>query len=254
MEKIENFNVSFGDKIPEKPVHIFLYEGQAPEPERTLNPQKLRIDCDLNGVVDYVRDRYTADKKDIAGVVTYSDNPDDIYVELQTNPASEIQAIIKGKLKSNPDLKAFHFNEKGVFNNKSFVDTIRKNGHCFRSIEEAKRLVKLLTNFQASFTTEIEDLDNRKGDTKSSIETVLNVQKGKIPETITFKMPLFDGGIPVEFEVDVEIDVTMNNGKPEAMFGFFSMDLVATQREIAMNEVMNVTSELSIYFTCMRVV
>jgi hypothetical protein len=254
MEKIENFNVSFGDKIPDKPVHIFFHEGKAPEPERTLNPQKLQIDCDLNGVVAYVQDRYNIGEKDITGVVTYSDNPDDIYVKLQTNPASEIQTIIKGKLKSNPDLKAFHFNEKGVFNNKSFVDTIRKNGHCFSSREEAKRLVELLTNFQASFTTEIEDLDNRKGNTKSSIETVLNVQKGKIPETITFKMPLFDGGIPVQFEVDVEIDVTMNNGKPEAMFGFFSMHLVATQREIAANEILTVIGELNKYFTCMRVV
>jgi hypothetical protein len=254
MEKIENFNVSFGDNIPEKPVHIYLYEGQAPQPERTLNPQKLKVVCDLNGVVDFVKDRYTSGKKDIAGVVTYSDSPADIYVELQTNPVSEIQTVIKGVLKSNPDLREFHFNEKGAFNNKSFIDVIRKNAHCFASIEEAKRLVKLLTNFQASFTTEVEDLDNRQGTTKNSVETVLNVQKGKIPETVTFKMPLFDGGDPVEFSVDVEIDVKMKDNKPEAMFGFFSMDFVVLQRDEAKDYVGKTISVLSDYFTCMRVV
>lgn len=151
MEKVENINIQFsGDKFPENPIVIHLLEGPAPTPFRTIDPVKKRIEGDINSVKEFIKNNLLkADK----AVVYYSDNPANPWIELQVNPEDELAPVVKGVLSPNPDLKAFFFNEKAAFKNDTFIDVIKKYAHCFKSKEEAKVLIKTLTNFKAKFST-----------------------------------------------------------------------------------------------------
>lgn len=258
MEKIENFNVYLNGEVPQKPIEIIFREGKAPEPLRTIDPQKISISGDIDTVLSYVRDRYhTREEGDdngsnIVPIVVYCDDPKRSYIELREKPNSPNGTIIRGELKENPDLKEFHFNQAGVFDNQRFIAVIRENAHCFKSLDDAKQLVKSLQNFQARFTTEVDNLDDRQGNTENRIKTVIDSTKTGIPQELHFNMPFFNGGEKKAFTVEVEIDVKMNNGKPEAKFGFFSMDMVQAARDEAEVIINNQIEALQPYFTCIR--
>lgn len=87
------------------------------------------------------------------------------------------------------------------------------------------------------------------------VNTILDIEKGKIPNEIVFNMPLFDGMPSYEFVVDVEIDVVTNNNGPEARFGFYSMDLTLMLREQAkgiMEEKIDDILDSDLPLTCIR--
>lgn|GEM_PF-3502012 len=258
MEKIENLNVYFnGDKVPEKPVEIILREGDAPEPLKTVNPVKQVIEGDIDTVLTYVKGRYNPSEEEGKPVekgviILYCDDPDHVAIKLLIDEKNPLATVVKGSLEKNPDLRNFQFNEGAAFDNKSFIKTIKKNAHCFNSLMEAQNLIKQLSSFQATFETKVEDLDDRRGNTSLGVKTVLDSSKTGIPETLSFNMPLFNGGPKVSFIVEVELDVVNEGNRPQAKFGFVSMEIVQLARDHAEEIIKNQIGELSKYFTCIR--
>lgn len=242
MEGITIENINF-QEAPTAPVEIIVRDGRAADPTRTVQPEKVTIEGDLNTPAQYAEPRYSDSTEDHPcnhhAIVEFSDNPENSWITLKEEFRNPMGTFVKGNLLKNKDLNAFEFNSAGVFTNKTFIEVIRKNAHSFASITDAKALIKQLQSFVAKFTTSVEDIDDRKGETKNLIETKLQASKTGIPESVNFKMPLFSGSPAVEFSVEVEIDVVMTNGKPEAKFGFFSLELPQLMRshaEIAIQE------------------
>lgn len=251
MEKITIENINFLE-APTSPVEIIVRDGRAADPINTVQPQRVKITGDLNTPSSYAEERFAEDEIHEDTIVEYSDNPEDAWIILEEDFRDPMGSVVKGELLKNNDLKAFEFNNAGVFTNKTFIEVIRKNAHCFASIQEAKALIKQLQSFVAKFTTSIEDLDDRKGETKNLIETKLQASKTGIPESVNFKMPLFSGGPMVDFTVEVEIDVVMTSNKPEAKFGFFSLELPMLMRTHAELTIQKHIAHLRKKFTCIR--
>ena len=247
----------------ETPIVIHVLEGKAPEPVKTLHPKTLKISGDINAPLDYARDRFGTEpvlqgasipENNRIPIVTYMDKAVGPWIKLETNPFSELGEVITGNLHQNPDLKAFKFNESKVFDNQSFIEVLRKFAHCFKDKNEVKNLIKKLQNMVAKFETEVENLDDRQGNTTNSIKTALNSSKSGIPTELHFSMPLFSGGSNVEFVAEVEIEVDFVGGKsPKAMFGIFSLELGVELTESAVKITHEQVNELRKYFTCIRV-
>ena len=258
MEKSQKISVT----VPEgydstKPIIIHLLEGEAPKPVKTLHPQKVTVVGDITAPLRYTKDRFidnlnNDDNK--KAIVTYMDKAAGPWIKLETDPSSEIGVTIKGELKKNPDLAPFHFNESAVFDNKAFIAVLRKSAHCFANTQEVVAMIKQLQNMVAKFETEVENLDDKQGNTTNSVRTALNASKAGIPTELHFNMPLFSGGPKVAFSASVEIDVEFTGGKsPKAMFGLFSLDLDVNLTETAIEITHGEIYELSKYFTCIRV-
>lgn len=267
MEKSQKISVT----VPEgydstKPIIIHLLEGEAPKPVKTLHPQKVSVTGDITAPLRYARDRYKSIEiepvsqgssipdENKKAIVTYMDKAAGPWIKLETDPSSEIGVTIKGELKKNPDLAPFHFNESAVFDNKAFIAVLRKSAHCFTNTQEVVAMIKQLQNMVAKFETEVENLDDKQGNTTNSVRTALNASKAGIPTELHFNMPLFSGGPRVPFSASVEIDVEFTGGKsPKAMFGLFSLDLDVNLTETAIKITHGEINELSKYFTCIRV-
>lgn len=267
MEKIENFSVVVPENYdPSKPIIIQLLEGSAPNPVRTLNPQKISLTGDITAPKVFALDRFERrgdvikehssgqlDEGSKTVLVTYMDKAKGPWIKLETDPSSELNTTIKGELKPNPDLNPFHFNKAKVFTNDSFMEVLKENGHCFKEISNVRTLIKSLQNFVAKFSTEVEKLDDKGGNTKNLIQTTLDATKSNIPTSVDFFMPMFSGGPAVEFTAEVEIDVVMEGGAPKAKFGLFCLELTVKMTQESERIVAEEIAVLNEFFTCIRV-
>ena len=254
MSNIENLNVSVQGQNPEKPVIIHLLEGKAPEPVETIQPKQIGISGDINTPVNFSQGMNPETKYDpMDAIVEFSDNPKDPWIEIKYEVGKSLFHRVRGELKPNPDLAKFHFNEAGFFTNKTFAEMIMNHPHCFANKGEAKSLRKSLQNYQAKFNTLVKKADDNQGNTEDMIKTEFDRTGSGIPPVINLKMPLFDGGDDKEFSAEVEIEVVMTSGKPEARFAFFTEELGLTQRESAKKVIQEQINQLKEHFTCIRV-
>lgn len=261
MSKFENLNITISDKenYPQKPIIVHILEGPAPDPIKVNQPKSVEINGDIFAPVLYSGVQNLNDsfspleiKKPSEAIVTYSDNPKDPWIKLVIGPDQTINQTVTGKLIVNKDLNDFHFNEAAFFTNKTFADMILKKAHCFALKGEAKALRKSLQNYQAKFNTIVQKNNDNQGNTEDMIKTEFDKTGSGIPPVINLKMPLFDGGPDVEFTAEVEIEVVMTSGKPEARFAFFTEELDIQQRAGAKEIVQSQIEQLSKAFVCIR--
>lgn len=234
-------------------INITLREGSASDPVRTVQPRKREIKGDIQSVYLYSKDRFLLPEIVTKALVEYSDDPNQPWIFLDTDIDHPLSTTVKGELVQNPDIKNFSFNRGAVFTNKTFIQVIKENAHCMENLAQARALIKQLQSFVARFTTDVEDIDDKQGNTKYKIETKLEAAKTGIPEAIIFDMPFFIGSAKTKFSVEVEIEVVMTNSKPEAKFGFFSLEFNQLLRDEAQKAVAAEIQKLSNNFTCIRV-
>lgn len=254
MSKIEKINISVSEANQDKPIIIHLLEGPAPEPHKVIQPESVTIIGDIGAPVDYAIFHIAEDKKNSPdfAIVTYSDNPKSPWIQLVIGANQSIKQTVIGSLLVNKDLNDFHFNQAGFFTNKTFADMILQKAHCFANKGEAKTLRKSLQNYQAKFNTIVQKANDFQGNTEDMIKTEFDKTGSGIPPVINLKMPLFDGGPDEEFSAEVEIEVVMTSGKPEARFAFFTDELDIQQRAGAKEIVCNQIQKLSKAFVCIR--
>lgn len=254
MANIENINISVNDADQKTPVIIHLLEGPAPAALITIQPKAIEITGDITSPVVFSSGiPYEAKSKSTDAIVTYSDNPKNPWIKLEIAPDKTISHTVTGRLIANPDLSLFRFNEPAVFTNKSFAELIMKNPHCFSVKGQAKELRKALQNYQAKFNTIVQKANDNQGNTEDQIRTEFDKTGSGIPSSLHVKMPFFDGGEDVEFVAQVEIEVEMTSGKPEARFSFFTEELSLEMRESAKGMIQAQIEILSQTFTCIRV-
>jgi hypothetical protein len=259
MSKIENVNIAVSENFSGQPIVIHLLEGPAPEPIKVSQPISILIEGDIFAPVAYANENLSDTRggddqfPTTTAIVKYSDNPKSPWIKLTMFPNRSINETVTGSINLNKDLAQFRFNDAGAFTNKTFAEMIMKHPHCFANKGEAKTLRKSLQNYNAKFNTIVQKANDNQGNTEDMIKTEFDKSGSGIPSVINLKMPLYDGGDSIEFSAEVEVEVAMTSGKPEARFAFFTEELELLQRQGAKDIVALQIQELAKKFVCIRV-
>ena len=236
---IENLSVSIDGQAPEEPIEIIVREGVAIE---VVNPKGFSTIATIEAPNEYYQRK--KEKRDFdKAIITYSYENQQITFHENPNMNSD---VIVGKLKINPDLLAFGINQSG-FNASQLKQLILKKAYCFNDINEVKALKKKLENFSYKFQTEIDKVDDRKGNTKESIKNGLKFSD-ELPEEIELNTPLFVGGEPNRITLILEVDVDGTSPR----FSFFCLELDNHIKESAKELIDNQLQEFAGIFPCLH--
>lgn len=126
--------------------------------------------------------------------------------------------IITGELKINPYLLEFKINSEISFGLKEIQKFLRMRRVFFKNREQNEVLLKKLSEFFAKITIEINQKDDRKGNTLDSIQSRVTHE---IPLQFTLAMPIYQDFPDKTFLVEIIADITDANVK----FSFESVEL-----------------------------
>lgn len=125
----------------------------------------------------------------------------------EQNAQSGYQVI--GLLMPNPDLKAFKIDVNGKptgrFSIKEMMDTLKFNRIFFVDKDLNAKIVTSLMNFKAKVQTELEAINNQRGDQRDLKATKLSHD---LAEYFVLRMPNFKGLSNIDFRVDILCEIT----------------------------------------------
>jgi hypothetical protein len=130
----------------------------------------------------------------------------------------EDRKTVVGRLVVNPDFEKFGINTSKQWVPAQLSTFFKMNRYFFPNKEDNGALVSVLNKFTGNINTAFEAIDDRRGNTKDSKQTILN---SNIPAGFDLMIPLFVGQkaqlIKVEFEMYVDgQDVIVILVSPEA--------------------------------------
>lgn len=231
-------NLTINGEVKE-PIQIVVREGEAAS---IIEP----VQVDISGTIESARlyANKIEDKK--KAVVTFS--LDKKTIELNSDPTNIYRHIVKGELKTNPDLIAFGINKGNKFNSDQLQNFIKTHAHCIKDINEAKNLIKSLQNFMVKFEQEVTKTDDRKGTTEDSVKNSIKYHKGELQNILALSMPLYVGTDKVDFTVEIEID----RDGTTPVFSFYSLDLEVQLKETSEHLINTELEDLRKDFTCIQ--
>ena len=124
-------------------------------------------------------------------------------VTLIENETSYYRNTIEGRLCTSEKYDKFGINSGDYKNPQDMADFFKMNRTCFASVAEANSLVNLLRNFEANVTSQMKDLDDRRGNITQLRQQVV---QSNLPDSFTLTMPIFNGLPKQNIEVEVWID------------------------------------------------
>lgn len=131
-------------------------------------------------------------------------------ISLVINEQSVIDKYtVSGKIEISKKFKALAINAEKKYEPLELANKLKLLRSIFKSNLEHASICATLRNLKVKINAEIEKLDDRKGNTNDSIRTAV---ESNMPEAITFNLPLLEGEDPVEFQVNVILEVGGNNG------------------------------------------
>jgi hypothetical protein len=187
---------------------IIFREGQALPP---VAPNKISLSGDIKSVSSFIKGRKGV--SDELGGKQYI-NPARAIVEvdkkartiiLMLDPADPYAAIVKASMELNPDLVAFHINDKKTFKQKELVDLIKFSRLAFDDGEKHGMLLNAYRAFNAkAYIDMASDSDNR-GNKSSSFNKKVETN---LPIDFVLNIPIFKGQSPLKFHVEICLEVT----------------------------------------------
>lgn len=133
-------------------------------------------------------------------VMVYRENGTVVLIE---NETSYYRNTIEGRLCTSEKYDKFGINSGDYKNPQDMADFFKMNRTCFASVAEANSLVSLLRNFEANVTSQMKDLDDRRGNITQLRQQVV---QSNLPDSFTLTMPIFNGLPKQSIEVEVWID------------------------------------------------
>lgn len=136
--------------------------------------------------------------------VTYDRNAGRISLFVNETSVKE-GSCISGVVVLNPDLAGMKINTNKLFTCKELMDHLKFNRVLFKDREENSKVVTALQMFKVKVLNEKEQSDDFKGNQKN----INNFQlTHEFQESFVLSCPIFKGGEPKSFKVDVCISVT----------------------------------------------
>jgi hypothetical protein len=176
---------------------LTILTGKAPDP---FNPSPIAVSGTIEAIKSYVETRYPQ-KASVR--VEYSF--DRGFIKLVHNEGSMTQYTVTGQLEVFKDFAT-------ILNTHSdptqLGELLRKKRTYFTDQTEGSKLIYALKGFKAKVDKELEKFeDKRSGHYKNVAEKVVT---SNLPESIKMVMEIIKGEKPVEFMVDIYVDVRDN--------------------------------------------
>lgn len=234
----EKISLTVNGEVKE-PLEVILREGQA---EPIVLPEKYLF----TGTIQAPRIFSKTIKDKSLTVVEYSFAEKKLTIKV--NPTDKLAAEVRGRIETNPDLLEFKINQDKYIDSKKLINHVRKYAHCFKTMDEAKELIKSLQNFEIKFEQTHVRNDDRKGNSEESVKNAIKYHKGEVKTLLELSMPLFVGAPKVDFTVEIEID----REGTTPVFGFYSIDLEVLIRQQVEELIFAEVAELQSEFTCLQ--
>lgn len=191
---IHNLNIEAGQS------DVVLRTGEA----KKLDPvQPIRYSATIDAPMVF-HQKYADSLIDQVLVVTV--DQDHRRVILDVNPQQQQEnAVIEGKLSLSKAVAVdFQINKKAEISRDDLLNLCRLNRHLFVDRSEAMQLASVLQDFQAQVDRTIQKSNDNRG---SRTESIKQVAKSELPETISLLVPVFKDSQPVEITCNLYFTV-----------------------------------------------
>lgn len=183
---------------------LIIKKGVAENPDK---PLKISISGILNAPSTFIKAKAVDFKPLECHCIV---DMDSASIKFVGNERSVYQTVIVGSLKPTKILSTFKINADGKFKEKDLAKLLRRHPFLFDSEVKAdyEKLIVALLNFSATITTTIESNTDHRGNLKNLLEKVVDQ---KIPGSIKFTAPIFEGEDNLTFEVFICCEATSNS-------------------------------------------
>jgi hypothetical protein len=113
--------------------------------------------------------------------------------------------FINGSLKEAEAIQEFCINKDKKFSLHELVKLIKKTKYYFPDKQEHASIIIALQNFSAKVTTDIQNKNDNRGNTKNSLE---RMSQTEAPAHFKLAIPIYEGYDKISFRVDVGLDPT----------------------------------------------
>lgn len=129
-------------------------------------------------------------------------NREELKIELVLEDKDFYGDTITGKADYHPAIKKFAINKPEYRTTQEMAHLFKMNRSYFENKSQAMDLVNELLNFRAKITSEIEKLDDKRGNKRELQDQTVN---SNIPKNFNLCIPIFKGGEKKSFEVEIYI-------------------------------------------------
>jgi len=127
---------------------------------------------------------------------------EELKIELFVDDKNFFGDHITGKAEYHPAFKKFAINTQEYRTTHEMANIFKMNRSYFENKSVAMDLVSELLNFRAKISTEIEKLDDKRGNKRDLQDQVVN---SNIPRSFKLHIPIFKGEAKQTFEVEIII-------------------------------------------------
>lgn len=201
-------------------------------------PKPLKIEGNFPTVSTFLRGRYATLKPDECHILVDRDHG---VIELIISETSHFSGSVKGLLYEDADFTAFGINKAKKYTLRELSDFIKMHRYCFEDPAVAMKLVADLRNFKAKVNKDIEKVGDNRGNRNEVLSQVVD---SNIPESFTLRMPIFQGGLPCTFKV--EINIIVRDADMECLLESVECnDIIHDYKAISFKEQLSVITSLS---------
>lgn len=134
---------------------------------------------------------------------------------------------IVGKIQVSEKFKALGINDDAKqYSPEELASRLKLLRSMFVSNLEHSRICALLRNLKAKINSDIEKLDDRKGNVVNSFKQTV---ESNMPDAIKLKLPLLEGEEPIEIDVNVILSTNGNSEVKCSLESIDAADLIESQ-------------------------
>jgi len=186
-----------------KPIVLEVREGAAlPLKE----PNKVSITGNIDAVSRYIQTRKLSTEIQMCSHISV--DREDKSITLNIDASNFYGGVVVGKLSQAKAFTVFGINTGTEYTTFELADFIKMNRSAFEKPSEAANLIKELNNFKAKVESEVEKLDDKRGNRTNLQRQAVD---SNIPEKFTLVLPIFKGQAKQDIEVEVNINPSSLN-------------------------------------------
>jgi len=193
---MQNLNV----KIENVDKELVIRTGAA---EVIKDPKPVKFNGTFQAVINWWNKRKLDVARDVVKLSHIKYSKQEMKIELIVNEQKDYQDSLTGQIRETSDLSGFGINKDTKWTIEAFKKHIRLKKHLFHSQDEFNKLIKELTTYSTSVSTDInKDSDNR-GNASVGVKREV---KTNIPESFQLVLCPYKGYENVQFTVEIYIE------------------------------------------------
>lgn len=174
-------------------------------------PATIKIEGTIDAPKSFFEKREERYQKENCHVII---NEEAFSIELHLNEQSPFKDLIIGSAKLNPELLALGVLTKGDGGFRQFNSTAELAKHIkfmknnFDDVAHYTKVIESMEKFKIKYSTQIEKMREQNGNKRDEFEVI--VDSSTLQLNFTLKMPIFIGGKPEKFLIEIQYDLRSN--------------------------------------------